>query len=878
MSTSASKTRALCVATRCTSVDQFVATFHRFCGDDQTFFVATMTSRPVGLETAFSIQLADKQPVLRGLCVVLDAWATPENRYKRPGIRLGIKRLTPDSQLVFDRLRAAAKAPGAVAEATPPPGPPPGPPIPSSAPALRPPAFALRATGSPPALPRLNMPPASLPPVRAKTETANPPPVYAAPAPPVLPPVPPAAAPPVPRAPVLPASALLVPRPPVAVPPIVEPMPPAVAARAPEPPSAAKLPATPPPSDGPDDAKLDASDAEPGVSTEPGGSEDSSALADPSPVAVTRFQVALKVGTIPPPISGVEFKPTPLVSRPRAESRIVSDPAPDETPVDPTGEAPRPAGNAVGVPTPFDSASLVEPGSPALIGDRPNKPSARPVGDPMPSRGAADPAARAPDPEPAADLRTPGSAIVLPANPLQDLSDASLEGFVDCTLYEEAMSVFPPDGDGGEEEDAVAEPPPPQATRATPATNLPAMPFETPPNLTVRALGNTESLTVAADEPPPAAEPPAAPAFALTSTAALFAPLHHGRPASANPWPEAVSATYGQSFPGEASHSEPGFSPGDTAAAMTVQGHVNAGQRLAAYSNVDATSYAHYPSSHLAQPVAPPEMLPEPALEMAPAWQRRLAICGTAAVAVVIAFVVARLVRGSNREEPAVIAISAGGATSRAAPAPAVVPGGSAGSGSDASRAAGHDRKVIVAAEPAGSAEPAGGPEPGSADPPPDPGSPDDDGEAASGGTPIVGSGPCRFSVATTPAGSTIRLDDQPMGPSPITIEGTCDKHKIDASHARYQSVTRWVTLTADKPQQLDISLPRPVHAVTVTSFPSGAELSIDGHRAGTTPTVVQMMGFATVHLTFTKPGFQTVTKKVYSKLPQDRVFVKLLK
>jgi len=59
-------------------------------------------------------------------------------------------------------------------------------------------------------------------------------------------------------------------------------------------------------------------------------------------------------------------------------------------------------------------------------------------------------------------------------------------------------------------------------------------------------------------------------------------------------------------------------------------------------------------------------------------------------------------------------------------------------------------------------------------------------------------------------------------------------------------------------------------------SSPLGAELSIDGHRAGTTPTVVQMMGFAAVNLTFTKQGFQSVTRKVYSKLAQDRVFVKL--
>src|SRR6185436_3498341 len=168
MTTSVTKTRALCVATRCTSVDQFVATFHRFCGDDQSFFVATLTSRPIGLETAFSIQLADKQPVLRGMCVVLDAWDTPDNRYKRPGIRLGIKRLTDDSQSVFDRLRAAAaKAPTAVGEGTPSPGPPPLP-APMSPPPMPPGAMSpplpplLARSGPPPARAGTQIPPDAL--------------------------------------------------------------------------------------------------------------------------------------------------------------------------------------------------------------------------------------------------------------------------------------------------------------------------------------------------------------------------------------------------------------------------------------------------------------------------------------------------------------------------------------------------------------------------------------------------------------------------------------------------------------------------------------------------------------------------------------------
>jgi hypothetical protein len=123
-----------------------------------------------------------------------------------------------------------------------------------------------------------------------------------------------------------------------------------------------------------------------------------------------------------------------------------------------------------------------------------------------------------------------------------------------------------------------------------------------------------------------------------------------------------------------------------------------------------------------------------------------------------------------------------------------------------------------------------------------------------------------------------VRVDDQAMGPSPITIADTCDKHKIEVSHARYENLTRWVTLAAGKPRQLDITLRRPIHEVTVTSSPSGAQVSIDGNRAGTTPTVIKMMGFSRVNLTFTKAGFRRATKEVYSKLRQDRVFVKLVR
>ena len=69
------KQKGMCIATRCTSVEQFIEMFHRFV-DEDSFFVSTVNTRPPGLETSFSVQLADGTPVLRGLCVVLQAWTS----------------------------------------------------------------------------------------------------------------------------------------------------------------------------------------------------------------------------------------------------------------------------------------------------------------------------------------------------------------------------------------------------------------------------------------------------------------------------------------------------------------------------------------------------------------------------------------------------------------------------------------------------------------------------------------------------------------------------------------------------------------------------------------------------------------------------------
>lgn len=103
--TSEGKQRGLCVATRCTTIDELIGKFAPYC-DGMSLFTITTSLREVGSEAPFAILLADKTVVMRGWCVVFDAWSTSKNPYGRPGMRLGLHRLTKASREVFDRMNA----------------------------------------------------------------------------------------------------------------------------------------------------------------------------------------------------------------------------------------------------------------------------------------------------------------------------------------------------------------------------------------------------------------------------------------------------------------------------------------------------------------------------------------------------------------------------------------------------------------------------------------------------------------------------------------------------------------------------------------------------------------------------------------------------
>src|SRR5262249_18064931 len=142
---------------------------------------------------------------------------------------------------------------------------------------------------------------------------------------------------------------------------------------------------------------------------------------------------------------------------------------------------------------------------------------------------------------------------------------------------------------------------------------------------------------------------------------------------------------------------------------------------------------------------------------------------------------------------------------------------------------------------------------------------------------PVVGSGPCRMSITVTPAGSNVKVDGQSVGVSPMALDGPCTARRLEISHPRYAPTTRVVTPVLDKPESVDVTLVRPTHPPTIVPTPPGATISIEGRRAGTSPTVVQILGFNGVKVTIEKPGYKTIVQRVYSKVPQDRINVRML-
>jgi hypothetical protein len=133
----------------------------------------------------------------------------------------------------------------------------------------------------------------------------------------------------------------------------------------------------------------------------------------------------------------------------------------------------------------------------------------------------------------------------------------------------------------------------------------------------------------------------------------------------------------------------------------------------------------------------------------------------------------------------------------------------------------------------------------------------------------------CTLALAIKPADSSVQLDGHPVGGTSATT--TCERHRIDIVHPRYEPKTQWVTLEPDQPGSVAVQLARPTHQVVVNSTPPSATIFVDGHRVGVAPVMTSVPGYEPVTVRAEKPGYRAASQRLYSKAPHDQVSIRLV-
>jgi hypothetical protein len=128
------------------------------------------------------------------------------------------------------------------------------------------------------------------------------------------------------------------------------------------------------------------------------------------------------------------------------------------------------------------------------------------------------------------------------------------------------------------------------------------------------------------------------------------------------------------------------------------------------------------------------------------------------------------------------------------------------------------------------------------------------------------------LSIATTPPGAAVRIDDQLRGYSPLVLALTRGAHEVVLERSRY-APTR---VEAHAPGRIDVYLQRPPAVLRVLSTPEGATVHINGRLVGQTPLQLNAAGFKRYIVELELDG-RTTRRRVYLRPPQAVVDVALI-
>src|SRR5688572_20224436 len=93
--------KGLRVRTGCATEEEFIALYKMKC-DETSIFAVTQKMLPQGAACAFSLELVDGSPMVRGLGVVIESFATAGNPFGDAGVHIQFDQLTTSSDPIVD--------------------------------------------------------------------------------------------------------------------------------------------------------------------------------------------------------------------------------------------------------------------------------------------------------------------------------------------------------------------------------------------------------------------------------------------------------------------------------------------------------------------------------------------------------------------------------------------------------------------------------------------------------------------------------------------------------------------------------------------------------------------------------------------------------
>jgi len=126
--------------------------------------------------------------------------------------------------------------------------------------------------------------------------------------------------------------------------------------------------------------------------------------------------------------------------------------------------------------------------------------------------------------------------------------------------------------------------------------------------------------------------------------------------------------------------------------------------------------------------------------------------------------------------------------------------------------------------------------------------------------------------VSSTPAGATVRIDGEPLGRTPLTLDVGEGAHRVEWRLAGYKPRARGIEVVAGK--SLTVPTARLVPAdgnLALASEPDGATVQVDGEFRGRTPLDLDLTPDREHRIRFTKSGYEPVSQLVELRSAERR-------